>query len=66
MTPFEFTSMSKKLTYILGGSVAVLIILVIVLALGKSKQGVSNLPTASNKQTEEEKVIVLDAFLEIG
>lgn len=63
MTPFEFTSMSKKLTYILGGSVAVLIILVIVLALGKSKQGVSNLPTASNKQTEEEKVIVLDAFL---
>ena len=63
MTPFEFTSTSKKLTYILGGSVAVLIILVIVLALGKSKQGVSNLPTASNKQTEEEKVIVLDAFL---
>ena len=47
----------------MGGSVAVLIILVIVLALGKSKQGVSNLPTASNKQTEEEKVIVLDAFL---
>lgn len=63
MTPFEFTSMSKKLTYILGGSVALLIILVIVLVVGKGKQGVSNIPSGSNQQIEKEEAIVLDSFL---
>ena len=55
--------MSKKLIYILGGSVALLIILVIVLAVGKGKQGVSNIPSGSNLQTEKEDVVVLDSFL---
>ena len=55
--------MSKKLTYILGGSVALLIILVIVLVVGKGKQGVSNTPSGSNQHTEKEDVIVLDSFL---
>ena len=55
--------MSKKLIYILGGSVALLIVLVIVLAVGKGKQGVSNIPSGSNLQTEKEDVVVLDSFL---
>ena len=55
--------MNKKLIYILGGSVALLIVLVIVMTVGKGKQGVSNMPSGSNEQTEKEDVVVLDSFL---
>lgn len=62
MTPL-FKIMSKKLIYILGSSVAVLIILVIVFATGVGKKQVNSTSGDNDKETGREEAIVLDSFL---
>lgn len=62
MTPL-FKIMSKKLVYILGSSVAVLIILVIVFATGVGKKQVNSTSGDNDKETGREEAIVLDSFL---
>ena len=53
----------KKLIYILGSSVAVLIILVIVFATGVGKKQVNSTSGDNDKETGREEAIVLDSFL---
>lgn len=62
MTPL-FKIMSKKIIYILGSSVAVLIILVIVFATGVCKKQVNSTSGDNDKETGREEAIVLDSFL---
>ena len=62
MTPL-FKIMSKKIIYILGSSVAVLIILVIVFATGVGKKQVNSTSGDNDKETGREEAIVLDSFL---
>ena len=61
MTPLILI-MSKKLTIILGGSAAVLAILIIVLAVGTGRRQANSTPTDKENETTEQSVI-LDSFL---
>lgn len=61
MTPLILI-MSKKLTIILGGSAAVLAILIIVLAVGTGRRQANSTPTDKDNETTEQSVI-LDSFL---
>lgn len=55
--------MSKKLAYVLGGSIAVLVILIIVLFIGTDKNKVNSIPSDGKENETTKEAIVLDAYL---
>ncbi len=55
--------MNKRLSYVLGGSVVVLVILIIVLTIGVGKREVNNTPKDNEESSSEDNAIILDSFL---